>query len=151
MTLQEATPLVEQSISGLGIDPATSHTDKPGHWSFKLENSTIWIDVYSSEKNEGKWYFQVMSPLCSIPSRRKDEFLNELLEINFMLYGSWIAKKDGWAYVTSLRETANLDQSEIDATLDRVVHYSTEYREKLRDQYSGCWDKAPQVLTGERV
>lgn len=151
MTLEEVTPLIEHSIQELGVDPKSSRTEKPGHWSFKLEQTTIWVDVYNSESNSGKWYFQVMSPLCSIPGKRNSEFLNELLEFNFTMYGSWIAKKDAWCYVTSLRETANLDQSEIDATLDRVIHYCADYRNALRTKFDGSWEMAPQVMTGERV
>lgn len=151
MTLQEVTPLVELSLAELGVDAKAARGEKQGHWSFKLNNSTIWVDVYESAAHDGKWYFQVMSPLCAVPNKRTSEFLNELLEINFTMYGSWIAKKDGWAYVTALRETMNLDQSEIDATLDRVTHYSAEWREKLVAEYRGCWEKATAELTGERV
>lgn len=151
MTLKELTPLVEHSLDGLGVDPVSARGEKPGHWSFELNDSTIWVDVYESAAHDGKWYFQVMSPLCSVPTKRTSEFLNELLEANFSMFGSWIAKKDGWAYVTALRETMNLDQSEIDATLDRVTHYSSDWRDKLKAEFAGAWEKATAELTGERV
>lgn len=151
MTLQELTPLIEHSLDGLGVDPVSSRGENPGHWSFQLNNSTIWVDVYESQAHDGKFYFQVMSPLCAVPAKRTTEFLNELLELNFSMFGSWMARKEGWVYVTSLREALNLDQSEIDATLDRITHYSTDYREKLKMDYAGCWEKATAQLTGERV
>ena len=57
-------------------------------------------------------------------------------------------KKENWIYVLSLRETAGLDQSEIDATLDRVGFYSSDYYSKLTFKYEGCWlPKAPGDIT----
>lgn len=143
MNLQDISPLVEASLAGLKVDPALCRGAKPGQWAYTQRGATVWIDVYTSEANQGKWYFQVMSPLCAVPDRKTFEFFQDLLEINYKLYGSWICKKDGWLYVLSLRETVNLDQSEIDATLDRVSFYSSDYQAKLSFKYEGCWDPKP--------
>lgn len=143
MNLQEITPLVETSLAGLKVDPALCRGAKPGQWSYKLKDATVWIDVYTSEANNGKWYFQVMSPLCAVPDDRQLEFFQDLMEINYKMYGSWMCKKDGWLYVISLRETVNIDQSEIDATLDRVAFYSTDYFSKLSFKYQGAWKPKP--------
>lgn len=56
------------------------------------------------------------------------------------MFGSWICKKNDWFYVMSLREAANLDKSEIDATMDRVAFYSSDYSGKLTVKYEGSWD-----------
>jgi hypothetical protein len=152
MTLQEVAPLVEASLAGLKVDPVLCRGQKPGQWSYKLKDATVWIDVFSSDVNQGKWYFQVMSPLCEVPARKSAELFQDVLEINYKLYGSWICKKDGWLYVLSLRETVNIDQSEIDATLDRVAFYSTDYHSKLSFKYEGCWDPKPPVnISGGRA
>lgn len=147
MNLQEISPLIENSLAGLKVDPAMCRGQKPGQWSYKLKDASVWIDVFSSDANQGKWYFQVMSPLCALPARKTAEFYQDLLEINYQMYGSWMCKKDGWIYVLTLRETANIDQSEIDASLDRVAFYSTDYYSKLSFKYQGCWDPAPPVNT----
>jgi hypothetical protein len=141
MNLQEMTPLVESSLTGMNLDPVTCRTETPGHWTYKHGTATVWIDVFSPNANEGKWYFQVMSPLCSLPDTRALEFYKEVMEINYHLYGSWICKKDNWFYVNYLRETTNIDQSEIDATIDRVGYYCEEYKEKLSAKFEGSWSR----------
>ena len=152
MTLQEITPLIEASLAGLKVDPALCRGEKPGQWSYKLKDATVWIDVFTSDANQGKWYFQVMSPLCAVPNRKSAEFFQDLLEINHKMYGSWMCKKDGWMYVITLRETVNIDQSEIDASLDRVAFYSSDYYAKLSFKYEGSWDpKTPENTSGVRA
>ena len=152
MTLQEITPLIEASLAGLKVDPALCRGEKPGQWSYKLKDATVWIDVFTSDANQGKWYFQVMSPLCAVPNRKSAEFFQDLLEINHKMYGSWMCKKDGWMYVITLRETVNIDQSEIDASLDRVAFYSSAYYAKLSFKYEGSWDpKTPENTSGGRA
>ncbi len=147
MTLQEIAPLIETSLAGLKVDPALCRGEKPGQWSYKVKDATVWIDVFTSDINQGKWYFQVMSPLCAVPNRKSAEFFQDLLEINHKLYGCSMCKKDGWLYVMVLRETVNIDQSEIDASMDRVSFYSSDYFAKLSFKYEGCWDPKPPVTT----
>lgn len=149
MQLNEITPLIEASLAGLKVDPALCRGEKPGQWSYKLKDATVWIDVFTSDVNQGKWYIQIMSPLCAVPDHKSAEFFQDLLEINYKLYGSWIAKKDGWIYIMSLRETVNIDQTEIDATLDRVAFYSSDYYAKLSFKYEGCWK--PKPIEGGRA
>jgi len=79
-----------------------------------------------------------MSPLCAVPDKNAEAFFQDLLEINYKMYGSWMCKKENWIYVLSLREADGLDQSEVDATLDRVAFYSTDYYSKLSFKYEGC-------------
>lgn len=151
MNLQEAAPLVEASIRRLNCDPVLCRGQKPGQWSYTLRDAAVWIDVFSSETNQGKWYIQVMSPLCEVPNRKSAEFFQDILEINYQLYGSWFCKKDNWLYIMCLRETVGLDQTEVDATLDRVAFYKSDYHAKLQFKYQGSWDpKAPEVITGGR-
>jgi hypothetical protein len=151
MNLQEVTPLVEASLAGLKVDPALCRGTKPGQWSYTIKGSAVWIDVFSSEANSGKWYIQVMSPICEVPDRKTAEFYQDLLEINYNLYGSWICKKNNWLYITCLRETVGIDQSEIDATFDRIGFYGSDYKAKLTFKYEGCWNpKTEEVITGGR-
>ena len=41
MTFEEASNLVETSITGLKLDPATCRGQKKGQWSLKIKDSTI--------------------------------------------------------------------------------------------------------------
>lgn len=143
MNIQETGILIENSLKGLKLDPVTCRGEKAGQWSFKSKDATIWIDVFSFPTNPDKFYFQVMSPLCKVPDTKSAEFFQDLLEINYQMYGSWMCKKEGWIYVLSLREAAGLNQSEVDAALDRVSFYSTDYYGKLSFKYQGCWIQKP--------
>lgn len=143
MNIAEITPLVEASLAGLKLDPVKCRNEKPGQWSYSQQKSNVWIDVFAFDGNPDKFYIQVMSPLCLVPDKRREEFLLDILDINFKLVGCGIAKRNEWLYVLNLRETANIDQSEIDATLDRVSFYCNDYFAKLGFKYEGCWTPKP--------
>ncbi|MBK7182419.1 MAG: YbjN domain-containing protein [Bacteroidetes bacterium] len=145
MNLQQITPLIEKSLEGLKLDVATCRGANPGQWSFKQKDASVWIDVFNFPANPDKYYFQVMSPLCAVPDKNTEAFFQDLLEINYKMYGSWMCKKENWLYILSLREAVGLDQSEIDATLDRVGFYSSDYYSKLSFKYEGCWLPKPPV------
>lgn len=148
MNFQEVSILIEKSLQGLKLDTATCRGAKEGQWSFKQKDATIWIDVFSFPSAPEKFYIQVMSPLCAIPDKNKEAFYQDLLEINYMMYGSWMCKKDSWLYVLSLREIDNIDQTEIDLMFDRVAFYSIDYYSKLTFKYQGSWTPKPQNTTG---
>ncbi len=135
------TDYIEKSLQEIGIDPRTARGEKEGQWTINYKNSTVWIDLFSYPQNPEKYYFQVMSPLCRMVDRQKEEFAIDLLEINYFLYGCWICKKDEWIYILHLREADNLQKSEIDNTIERVAVYSSEYWGKLSFKYKDAWDK----------
>lgn len=136
--------LIEQSLAELNVDPGLCRGDKPGQWNLTYKGSTVWIDLFNfPQQNPEKYYFQVMSPLTRIPDRNQEAYFKNLLEINHNLYGCAISLKGDWFYVLSLREADNLDKGEIDATLDRVAHYSADYYGKLSFKYEGSWDPKP--------
>lgn len=143
MNLEEAASLIETSITGLNIDPVASRGEKPGQWNITHKGSTVWIDVFSFSTAPDRYYFQVMSPLTAVPDRNNEDYYKNLLEINHNLYGAWISKKDNWFYLMCLREADGLDQSEVDATIDRVAHYSADYYGKLSFKYEGSWNPKP--------
>lgn len=143
MKLPEITQLVETSIASLKIDVPASRGAKEGQWSLKVKDSTVWIDAFNFQTNPDKYYFQVMSPLCAVTDKNKEAFFQDLLEINYALYGCSICKKENWMYVLVLREAENLDQSEVDAAIDRVGFYSSDYYNKLSFKYKDCWLPKP--------
>ncbi len=140
MTYDSLYALVEKCISDLGIDPILSRGDKPGQWTITYKNSTVWVDIFNFQDNPDRYYFQVMSPLLRVPDRNQEAIFKNILEINHNLYGSWISIKENWMYVLSLREAENIDESEINATFDRVAFYSSDYYGKLSFKYEGSWD-----------
>ena len=152
MDLQKTSQLIEDSIRGLNVDPAACRGQNPGQWSLLYKGSTVWFDVFNFQNNPDVWYFQVMSPLLPVPDKNQESFYQNLLEINHNLYGCWISKKGDWLYVMFLREAAGLDQSEVNATMDRVAFYSNDYNGKLKFKFEGSWlpkDTRPSGGTDE--
>lgn len=150
MDLQQTSALVEESIRGLKVDPVACRGQKEGQWSLIYRGSTVWIDVFNFQDNPTRWYFQMMSPLLPVPDKNVESFYQNCLEINHNLYGSWISKKGDWLYVMFLREAAGLDLNEINATLDRVAIYSSDYNGKLKFKFEGSWlpkDTRPKATT----
>lgn len=147
MDLNQASALVEASIKELKVDPVACRGKNPGQWGLTYKGVSVWIDVFSSAANSNRWYFSVMSPMLEVPDKNKESFYESCLEINHNLYGSAICKKNDWTYVTMLRETEGLDQSEVNATLDRVAIYCSDYRGKLKFKFEGSW--TPKAAPGE--
>jgi hypothetical protein len=139
MDLNQTSTLIEDFIKSLNVDPVACRGKNPGQWSLLYKGSTVWIDVFNFKETPDRWYFQVMSPLLKVPDKNQESFYQNLLEINHSLYGSWISKRGDWAYVMFLREAAGLDQSEVNATMDRVAHYSNDYHGKLKFKFEGSW------------
>ena len=152
MDLTQTSVLVENSIRDLKVDPAACRGANPGQWSLVYRGSTVWIDVFTLSDNPNRWYFQIMSPLLTIPDKNSESFLQSIAEINHNLFGSWISKKDNWTYVMFRREAAGLDQNEVNASLDRVAIYCADYHGKLSFKFEGCWlpkDTRPTGNTGD--
>ncbi len=143
MNFDQTAALVEDSIRGLNVDPALCRGEKPGQWNLTYKGATVWIDVFNFPNSPDRWYFQVMSPLLEMPDKNVADFLQNLLEINHTLFGSWICKKNNWTYVMFLRESAGLDINEVNASLDRVAHYSADYQGKLKFKFEGSWVPKP--------
>lgn len=139
MDFNQTSALVEEAIRGLHVDPVLCRGQKQGQWSIIYKGSTVWIDVFNFQATPDLWYFQVMSPLLMVPDKNVDSFYQNLLEINHTLFGSWICKKGDWTYVMFLREAAGLDLHEINATLDRVAFYCSDYKGKLNFKFEGSW------------
>jgi hypothetical protein len=148
MGFNEISQIVETGLTTLQLNPAECRGAKPGQWGYKQRDANIWIDVFSYPDKPDTYYLQVTSPLCAVPDKRADAFYQDLLEINFKMYGSWMCKKDNWLYVFHLREAEGLDQSEFDATLNRVSFYSADYYGKLSFKYEGCWLPKAENPTG---
>jgi hypothetical protein len=150
MNLNESSVLVENSIKGLGMDPIASRKEKPGQWTISVKDAPVWIDVFNFATNPEKYYLQVCSPLLAVPDKNLEAFCVDILELNFDMYNCAMCKKGNWFYVLSLREIDGLNQSEIDAIIDKVAYYSSDYYSKLSFKYKGSWPPpSPPVGTVE--
>lgn len=132
--LQHYYQMVENCITELGVDPAICRGEQAGQWSLKKGSASVWIDLWHIEK-EGRAYFQVLAPVMQVPPNNQQAFFQELLEINYTLYGVAFVKFNDWIYVKYIREADGLEQKEIGATMNRVGWYADEYDDKLKVKY----------------
>jgi hypothetical protein len=132
--LQYYYDMVETCIRDLGVDPAICRGEQPGQWSLKKGSASVWIDVWHIE-SEGRGYFQVLAPVMQVPGTNVEAFYQELLELNYTLYGVAFVKFKDWVYVKLIREVDGLEQKEAAATINRVGWYADEYDDKLKVKY----------------
>ena len=132
--LQYYYDMVDKSISDLGVDPALCRGEKAGQWSLKKGSASVWIDIWHIEA-ENRGYFQALAPVMEIPASNQQEFFQELLELNYTLYGVAFVKFQNWIYVKLIREVDGLEQKEAAATINRVGWYADEYDDKLKVKY----------------
>lgn len=138
--LEKYYQMVEECISAFGIDPAIcrsldeNNNVKSGSWNLRKGSAAVWVDIFWDERNQCS-YFQVSAPVVKIPATRLDEFYQEVLELNYGLFGSAFAKNDNWLYIKALRETENLDPSEVTATLNRIGTYADDYDDHFNEKY----------------
>ena len=126
---------VEPCHSHRGVDPAIWRGQKPGQWSMQKGSASVWVDVWHIEQ-ENRAYFQVLAPVMQVPDpSRQHAFFQELLELNYTLYGVAFVKFNDWIYVKLIRECDGLEQKEAAATINRVGWYADEYDDKLKVKY----------------
>ncbi len=138
MNFEEISRLIENSLTGLKVDPVACRGEKKGQWSLKIKDSTVWIDAFNFESKPDVYYFQVMSPLFAVPETQNSEIMTDLLEFAYSMYGCSVCKKANWYYALSLREAEGLDQKEVDLIIDRIGHYSSDIYAKFSFKYASA-------------
>jgi hypothetical protein len=136
MELGNYIKMVEKVIASLGVAPETCRGQKEGQWDLKKGSASVWVDVFLTEtKDYG--YFQCMAPISMVPATRKEEFLQEALEINHKLYGvGFTIHKDG-LYIKMIRELEGIDESEMLAAFNRIGNYADDYDDYFKNKYFG--------------
>ncbi|MCS7028582.1 MAG: YbjN domain-containing protein [Bacteroidia bacterium] len=127
--------VVEQAIAALGIDPKLCRDQEQGKWNLKKGSAPIWIDLTYSEKDK-RAYFQVMAPITKVPTTNREKFFEELLEINYILYGVSFTKYDDRIYIKVIREVEGLDVSEALAAIERIGYYGDFYDDYFQNKYA---------------
>ncbi len=133
MSVQPYFHLVDDAIKALGVDPELCRGDKPGQWNMQRGSASVWIDMFDIE-GQGS-YFQCLAPVSAVPTARREEFLNEVLELNHKLYGVGITKFKEVVYVKVIREIEGLDINEVLASMRRIGAYADDYDDYFKNKY----------------
>lgn len=128
--------IVEECIVRLGVDPNTCREpDKEGQWTLRKGSAQVWVDVFHSER-ENRAYYQVMSPIMTLPEKSQCEFYREVLEINDQLFGVAFTIYKDRLWLKVIREADGLDVDEAFNMLTRIGNYGDKYDDILIQKYS---------------
>ena len=137
--------MIERCISNLGVDPVQCRGSKPGSWTLNKGSVQVWVDVWYIER-EQRSYLQIMSPIMKEPKSSKEDFYKELLQINDRLFGVGFTFYKDTIWLKHVRETENLQESEVLNTLHRVGNYADQYDDILKQKYDA--ERAKDSMIG---
>lgn len=133
--VERAVALVEQTIRGLGIDPAVSRNQRDGHVAYALRRGSarilIAVHAPAGELTEGR--IRVVAPVVKAPDAENEAAVfRRLLEANATeLVGSAFALSGQEVVVVSERSVQDLDASEVDAMVRNVGRVADRWDDEL--------------------
>lgn len=133
--LERAMALVEDSIRGLGIDPATTRAREAGQIAYALRRGSarilIAIHAPAGDRTEGR--LRVVAPVVRLPPPQTELALyRRLLEANAAeLVGAAFAISAGEVVVVAERTVRDLDPSEVDGMIRNVGRVADRYDDEL--------------------
>jgi hypothetical protein len=127
--------IVETGIEMAQVKPEHCRSKTEGQWNLKRINTDIWIDLWHME-DEGKTYFQVMTPLVEIPQEKKEEFFHELLDLNYQLVGGGFVTYKNGVYLKATQDAETITPDTVFILLNRIGHYGNLFEEGLLKRYN---------------
>src|SRR5690606_1012247 len=127
--------LVEQTIRGLGIDPAASRTEREGHVAFAMRRGSarILVAIHGPTPELGEGRLRVVAPVVRLPGTDREPALcRRLLEANATeLVGAAFAISGNEVVVVAERGVRDLDASEVDTLIRTVGRVADRYDDVL--------------------
>ncbi|MBC8100519.1 MAG: YbjN domain-containing protein [Armatimonadetes bacterium] len=120
----------------MNIDPAQARftTDQGYGWTFRRGSAVL--EVYVSEQ-EGRGYFQVLSPIVHLPTTGLLPLYRRLLELNLQLTNTTLGVSSDVVYVFSERSLDGLDAIEADYIIAMVAGYADDLDNQLVNEFGG--------------
>jgi len=132
--LEKLISIVESGIQFSGVDPILARSEAEGQWNLMNGDLEVWIDLWNAE-DQGKIYFQVMCPLVYIPKENEQEFLRELLDINYQTIEAYLVTFKEGVYVKVIREADFLSAEEVSISITRVGYYGDMFLKAFTEKY----------------
>ncbi len=147
MDFENTSQLIESTFAFLGLNPAETRASEKGQWIIYNGDTEIYIDLWEIdqenawlyfETDEPVYAFQVVSPVCYLPSDSTDQLFEELLHNNLnMFYTSYIINRDqNMLAIKYRRPSKGLTQEEIIEAIESTGYYSESTFKALKDRYS---------------
>jgi hypothetical protein len=139
--LARAARLVEETIAGLGIDPATVRFPAPGNghaWSLMRGSAALAIFLRPPRDTEDSPFLRVISPIVVIDPTRELALYRKLLELNASGLGAVaFGVHEGRVVAVSERPTRDLDPSEVRYIVQIVGAVADHYDDELTRTFGG--------------
>lgn len=139
--IKRAVRLVEETIQGLGIDPASVRMPAPGGgqaWSLMRGSAAIAIFLRAPRANEDTPYLRVISPIVKIDKSQELQLYRHLLELNASgLASVAFGIHEDRVVAVSERPTRDLDPSEVKFIVQIVGAVADHYDDELTRQFGG--------------
>jgi hypothetical protein len=129
MNLQELIIKLEIVISKLGINPGLAKQGEGQYSISKDQKTQVFIDAF--EEN-GRVFFQVMTPIMTLSSKDKAEWTERLLKENHGLVDASFALIEDTVLIKHTTEyKSHLTEEGIIEHLQRLAHYNEVFSEKF--------------------
>ncbi len=139
--LTRCAAMVEDTIRGLGIDPATVRLPPPGGghaWSLMRGSAAMAIFLRPPRPTEDCPCLRVVSPIIVINTTNEVELYRRLLELNAGGLGSVaFGVHDGRVVAVSERPTRDIDPSEVRHVIQSVGAVADHYDDELTRTFGG--------------
>lgn len=133
--IQKFYDIVEQGFVMAGVKPEQCRSKTEGQWNLKRLHTDLWVDLWHMAE-EGKTYFQIMTPLVQIPEENKEQFLQELLDLNYQLVAAWFVTYKNGVYIKVTKDADTITPEEVFILLNRIGHYGSIFEEGLMKRFN---------------
>lgn len=127
---------VENILQTLSINVDTARMDTEHGYGWVFQQGSALIEIYIAEQ-QGREYFQVLSPLFHIPSGGLLPLYRSLLELNLTLTNASLGVYLDVVYIFSERPLAGLDAEEANFIITQVAEYADDLDNTLVNEFGG--------------
>lgn len=135
-TLETYAATVEQILRELNIDPAAARLPIQQGYGWSFRRGSAIIEVYVSDQ-EGRGYFQVLSPILHLPASGLLALYRRMLELNLQLTNAALGVYFDVVYVFNERLLDGLDAVETNQIITTIAGYADDLDNQLVNEFGG--------------
>lgn len=121
MMLENYYKLVDEAVATLGLNVEEIRGEQAGQWNLKKGRFDIMVDIW---EQENQFLFQIVCPLCGIPSENREHFLLYLLQKNYGLSSITYAVMEDTIFLKYTSEATTLTADAIVSLLTKTAFYA---------------------------
>lgn len=134
--LAQYAALVNGILESLRIDPNSARLNVESGYGWNFRYGSAIIEVYIHSNDDGA-YFQVLSPIMTLPQSGLLPLYRHMLELNLQLTNAALGIYNDTAYVFTERPLQGLDQVEAQSTIQRMADYADTLDNQLVEEFGG--------------